>query len=87
VHYLMNEHADRFADFQARLARAEESRQAFDAAFRGVQDLAGGLRTYLDTGRYASEDPTNVSAAVLHSASPLHRCPSPRACASRGRPR
>jgi len=53
VHYLMNEHAERFADFQARLASAEEPRQAFEAAFRGVQDLAGGLRTYLDTGRYA----------------------------------
>jgi tetratricopeptide (TPR) repeat protein len=53
VHYLMNEHAERFADFQGRLARAEEPRQAFEAAFRGVQDLAGGLRTYVDTGRYA----------------------------------
>lgn len=53
VHYLMNEHVDRFVDFQSRLARAEEPRQAFEAAFRGVPDLAGGLRTYVNTGRYA----------------------------------
>jgi tetratricopeptide (TPR) repeat protein len=42
-----------FSDFQGRLARAEEPRQAFEAAFGGVRNLAGGLRVYVDNGRYA----------------------------------
>lgn len=74
VHYLMNEHADRFADFQGRLAAAEEPRQAFEASFRGVKDLAGGLRTYVDTGRYAvltvplPEVPSKVEVRELDGA-------------------
>ncbi|WNG42203.1 tetratricopeptide repeat protein [Archangium violaceum] len=74
VHYLMNVHGEQFADFQGRLARAEEPRQAFDASFQGVKDLAGGLRSYVDTGRYAiltlplPEVPSKVETRELDGA-------------------
>lgn len=74
VHYLMNVHGEQFADFQGRLARAEEPRRAFEASFQGVKDLAGGLRTYVDTGRYAiltiplPEVPSKVETRELDGA-------------------
>jgi tetratricopeptide (TPR) repeat protein len=36
VHYLLHQQTERMADFQARLARLEEPRAAFEAAFAGV---------------------------------------------------
>ncbi|WP_158501981.1 DUF1570 domain-containing protein [Vitiosangium sp. GDMCC 1.1324] len=47
VHYLLNEHPERFADFQARLARAEDPRRAWEAAFQGVEDLRNPFQNYL----------------------------------------
>lgn len=47
VHFLLNEHLERFADFQARLARAEEPRQAWEAAFAGLGDLKEPFLSYL----------------------------------------
>lgn len=52
VHYLLNEQGPRFTDFQMRLARAEEPRQAFEAAFAGAGDLEEGLRRYLKGGTF-----------------------------------
>ncbi|QRK14069.1 DUF1570 domain-containing protein [Archangium violaceum] len=74
VHYLMNVHGEQFADFQGRLARAEEPRRAFEASFQGVKDLSGGLRTYVDTGRYSiltillPEVPSKVETRELDGA-------------------
>jgi tetratricopeptide (TPR) repeat protein len=47
VHFLLNEHPERFADFQARLARAEDPRYAWEVAFEGVGDLAEPFQHYL----------------------------------------
>jgi tetratricopeptide (TPR) repeat protein len=47
VHFLLNDHPQRFADFQARLARAEEPRYAWEAAFEGVGDLKEPFSGYL----------------------------------------
>ncbi len=47
VHFLLNEHPERFADFQARLARAEDPRQSWEAAFEGTGDLNGPFQRYL----------------------------------------
>lgn len=51
VHYLMNMYPEQFEDFQTRLARAEDPKPAFDAAFRGVQDWKSGIVTYATSGR------------------------------------
>ncbi|WP_240359197.1 DUF1570 domain-containing protein [Pyxidicoccus trucidator] len=51
VHYLYNVHTERMEDFQTRLANAEDPKKAWEASFRGVQDLAGELRTYVTSGR------------------------------------
>ncbi|AKQ67986.1 hypothetical protein A176_004898 [Myxococcus hansupus] len=40
VHFLLNSQAERFADYQQRLARAEPPRLAWDAAFEGMSDEA-----------------------------------------------
>ncbi|MBJ6763134.1 DUF1570 domain-containing protein [Myxococcaceae bacterium JPH2] len=53
VHYLINEHGDRFADFENRLARGEEPRNAYSAAFKGVPNPGEGLPNYIQIGRYA----------------------------------
>lgn len=53
VHYLMNMYPERFEDFQLRLARAEDPRQAFQAAFKGEPDWSSGMGTYITTGRYS----------------------------------
>ena len=53
VHYLLNHHEDRMADFQTRLARLEEPRAAFAQAFSGVdwgrEQLE--LESYVRVGR------------------------------------
>lgn len=46
VAYLRDRHPKRFQDFTARLARAEEPRRAFEAAFQGVTNLEEDLRKY-----------------------------------------
>ncbi len=74
VHYLINLHPERFADFETRLARAEDPRRAFAASFQGVEDLKGELRTYVWSGRYAilttplPPVPTQVQVRALEPA-------------------
>ena len=51
-HYLLNEHGPRFTDFQMRLARAEEPRKAFEAAFAGAGDLEAGVQRYVAGGHF-----------------------------------
>jgi tetratricopeptide (TPR) repeat protein len=74
VHYLLNIHPERFEDFQTRLARAEDPRRAWEASFRGVQDLKGELTTYVRTGRYSiltlplPPVPTEVDVRPLEAA-------------------
>jgi tetratricopeptide (TPR) repeat protein len=46
VMYLMDQHPERFQDFRARLARAEEPRRAWDAAFQGVVELEENFMRY-----------------------------------------
>jgi tetratricopeptide (TPR) repeat protein len=46
VMYLMERHPERFLDFRVRLARAEEPRQAWDAAFQGVAGLEEDFTRY-----------------------------------------
>lgn len=53
MHYLINMYPEPFGVFEERLAHGEEPRQAFEAAFKDEKDLAGGLRVYVDSGRYA----------------------------------
>jgi hypothetical protein len=58
VHYLMNNHQDRFADFQARLAAMEPARAAFAAAFAGAEwdEEERKLREYMFDGHYVVLD-------------------------------
>jgi hypothetical protein len=51
-YYLLNEHGERFTDFQMRLARAEDPRKAFEVAFAGAGDLEEGRRSYLKKGTF-----------------------------------
>ncbi len=73
-YYLLNEHGPRFIDFQMRLARAEEPRKAFEAAFAGAGDLEAGLRSYLKKGTFGiwtlplGEVPTEMQVRELQGA-------------------
>ncbi|QAT85899.1 hypothetical protein EJ065_4346 [Corallococcus coralloides] len=53
VHYLINEHGGRFDAFQNQLARGEEPRRAFTAAFQGDTAYQAALANYVQLGRYA----------------------------------
>ncbi|RKH22729.1 DUF1570 domain-containing protein [Corallococcus sp. AB030] len=53
VHYLINEHGDRFSAFQAQLARGEDPQRAFAAAFQGDTSYPAALANYVRLGRYA----------------------------------
>lgn len=68
IYYLANAHEERFADFQGRLARAEEPRKAFEEAFAGVANLEEGLEEYLESGRFLMHTlplpPVSSSVAV-----------------------
>ncbi|MFP2906149.1 DUF1570 domain-containing protein [Pyxidicoccus sp. 3LFB2] len=74
VHYLYNVHTERMEEFQSRLANAEPPKKAWEASFRGVQDLAGGLRTYVTSGRGSvftlplPEVPTKVDVRPMEAA-------------------
>lgn len=57
VYYLWNVHPERFADFQARLARLEEPRAAWNEAFRNAGDLEGDLQMYLQHYAHRRPDP------------------------------
>ncbi|HLL53847.1 MAG TPA: DUF1570 domain-containing protein, partial [Myxococcaceae bacterium] len=54
VHFLLNQREREFADFQTRLARAEEPRRAWYEAFKhvGQEQLLTELNQYLKQGRY-----------------------------------
>ncbi|MBN8468527.1 DUF1570 domain-containing protein [Corallococcus exiguus] len=53
VHYLINERGERFDTFQNQLARGEEPRRAFAAAFQGDTEYQAALANYVQLGRYA----------------------------------
>ncbi|RKG54537.1 DUF1570 domain-containing protein [Corallococcus sp. AB011P] len=53
VHYLINEHGERFSTFQNQLARGEDPRRAFAAAFQGDSSYQAALTNYVQLGRYA----------------------------------
>jgi tetratricopeptide (TPR) repeat protein len=73
-YYLLNEHGPRFTDFQMRLARAEEPRKAFEAAFAGAGDLEVGLQVFLARGTFGiwtlplEEVPTDTQVRGLEGA-------------------
>ncbi len=52
VYYLMEEHGQRFSDFQVRLALAEDPKKAFEEAFAGAGDLEEGLRRFIERGNF-----------------------------------
>lgn len=56
VHYLRNEHADRFMDYQARLAQRQEPAAAWADAFRGVspEALSRGARAYAGRQKFSA---------------------------------
>ncbi|MHB8876136.1 MAG: hypothetical protein ACYC8T_20800 [Myxococcaceae bacterium] len=56
VHFLLNKHPGQFADFQGRLSQAEEPREAWAAAFKGVDqgELERELNEYLQRGNYSA---------------------------------
>ncbi|RKG93898.1 hypothetical protein [Corallococcus terminator] len=74
VHYLINEYGDRFSAFQNRLARGEEPRSAFAAAFQGETGFQAALANYVQLGRYAISTqplppvPTQTQTRALASA-------------------
>lgn len=53
VHYLINEHGDRFETFQNQLARGEDPRRAFATAFQGDTTYQAAITNYVQLGRYA----------------------------------
>jgi tetratricopeptide (TPR) repeat protein len=67
VHFFISRHGDRFDDFQTRLMRGDDPRQAWEQSFRGVRDLAGELRGYVYGGGHVTY-PTVVAplAPVKH---------------------
>ncbi|HEX8703536.1 MAG TPA: DUF1570 domain-containing protein [Myxococcaceae bacterium] len=52
VYFLMEEHGQRFSDFQVRLALAEDPRKAFEEAFAGAGDLEAGLLRFIKQGGF-----------------------------------
>lgn len=54
VYFLLNEHSDRFADFQRRLAQAQAPRKAWAEAFAGLDEaeLDRQLTAYFKHGRH-----------------------------------
>ncbi|WP_407692920.1 hypothetical protein [Pyxidicoccus xibeiensis] len=70
VHFLISRHADRFEDFQMRLMRGDEPRQAWEESFRGVKDMAGQLHAYVHGGRHVTY-PT-ITAPLKPETSPIH---------------
>ncbi|TSC24485.1 DUF1570 domain-containing protein [Corallococcus sp. Z5C101001] len=52
VHYLINEHGDRFGTFQDQLSRGEEPKRAFAAAFQGATGFQEAVTQYVQLGRY-----------------------------------
>jgi tetratricopeptide (TPR) repeat protein len=57
VHYLMNAEPERFGAFMARLSRAQEPRQAWSAAFAGVDvgRLEGAVRGHVENGTFYTQ--------------------------------
>jgi hypothetical protein len=56
VHFLFNRHLEEFTDFQARLGRAEQPREAWRAAFGHIAhaELEKELEHYLELGTYSA---------------------------------
>nr|WP_238539647.1 hypothetical protein [Corallococcus macrosporus] len=73
VHFFITRHGARFEDFQKRLMHGEEPRAAFDAAFRGVEDLAGELNGYVR--RPGHMNYRTITAPLAPVTSPLRTRP------------
>ncbi|MFP2927467.1 hypothetical protein ACLESO_20170 [Pyxidicoccus sp. 3LG] len=69
VHFFISQHAERFEDFQMRLMRGDEPRQAWEESFRGVKDLAGQVHAYVHGGRHVNY-PT-ITAPLAPVTSPI----------------
>lgn len=73
VHFFISRHGARFEDFQKRLMQGEEPRQAFEAAFRGEEDLAGELNGYVR--RPGHMNYRTITAPLAPVTSPLQTRP------------